>query len=442
MRKVILFPAALFFLAVASPAQALPVRDYIEQAVRLIDRGQPVFARTFLDPALISPLLHSSERSRAYYLRGYSFLEQHLYRSARLDFNRALEFNPDNPAALLALGRLHQAGQGGEQNPRLAYLLFEKAARLGLPDGQVMLGRALLFGDGVAKDLWAARRWFGEAAAAGSANAMLHMAVSYRTPYTDEPFAHNARRWYEKAEAAGSTDALIALGEMHARGEFGAANAGRAVAYYRQAAEKGAAEGQVRLAHAYLRGSGVRRDQQLARQWFARAGAQGSVAGWLGLGYLAEAGIGQPADAMQALDWYRKAALAGDAEGIRRVVGVLIERGTETSHREAVAWLSRLAREGDGKAANDCAWLLATSPHDSVRDGRQAISFAAQAVAVSRTPDRLDTLAAAYAEAGRFDAAVATELEALGLVTAAYEHNRAGMSRRLRAYEAGRPWRQ
>ena len=61
-------------------------------------------------------------------------------------------------------------------------------------------------------------------------------------------------------------------------------------------------------------------------------------------------------------------------------------------------------------AQNDLAWLLATCPDNSVRNGQKAVELAQQAVQLSngRSPEILDTLAAAYAEAGRFHEAVET----------------------------------
>ena len=55
-------------------------------------------------------------------------------------------------------------------------------------------------------------------------------------------------------------------------------------------------------------------------------------------------------------------------------------------------------------ALNNLAWLRATSPEASIRNGKEAIELAQRAVRLSdgRTPDFLETLAAAYAEAERF----------------------------------------
>jgi tetratricopeptide (TPR) repeat protein len=66
---------------------------------------------------------------------------------------------------------------------------------------------------------------------------------------------------------------------------------------------------------------------------------------------------------------------------------------------------------------NRLAWLLATSPEDDVRNGARAVELAERAVALTSGQDlmSLETLSAAYAEAGRFEDAVTTTREALAL---------------------------
>jgi tetratricopeptide (TPR) repeat protein len=66
---------------------------------------------------------------------------------------------------------------------------------------------------------------------------------------------------------------------------------------------------------------------------------------------------------------------------------------------------------------NRLAWLLATSPEDDVRNGTRAVELATRAVSLTSRQDlmSLETLSAAYAEAGRFEDAVNTGREALSL---------------------------
>ena len=86
------------------------------------------------------------------------------------------------------------------------------------------------------------------------------------------------------------------------------------------------------------------------------------------------------------------------------------------------------------------AWVLATNPKASVRNGDEAVELAARAVKLSggKDPATLDTLAAAYAESGRFPEAVQTARQALALAT---EPLAADLKARIALYQANRPFR-
>ena len=95
------------------------------------------------------------------------------------------------------------------------------------------------------------------------------------------------------------------------------------------------------------------------------------------------------------------------------------------------------------EAFNSMAWIMATSPDDRLRDGRRAVAYAEKAVDKS-PPDInfLDTLAAAYAEAGRFDEAVAIENRIISLLAKARQPDAISMHvNRMNHYEEGRPYR-
>ena len=68
-------------------------------------------------------------------------------------------------------------------------------------------------------------------------------------------------------------------------------------------------------------------------------------------------------------------------------------------------------------ALNELAWLLATAPDAALRNGPEAVPLAEHGSAVTgrRNPMLLATLAAAYAEAGRFPEAISAAQEALSL---------------------------
>jgi Flp pilus assembly protein TadD len=78
-------------------------------------------------------------------------------------------------------------------------------------------------------------------------------------------------------------------------------------------------------------------------------------------------------------------------------------------------WRDTLEREPNNvQLLNETAWVLATSRDASLRNGSEAVTLAERAVRLTsgKEPEILGTLAAAYAEAGQFDQAVATDQRA------------------------------
>jgi tetratricopeptide (TPR) repeat protein len=94
---------------------------------------------------------------------------------------------------------------------------------------------------------------------------------------------------------------------------------------------------------------------------------------------------------------------------------------------------------------NNLAWLLATHKDPRLRDGPEAVRLAQRAIQVAKTNDweRLDTLAAAQAEVGQFDDAVADARQALALAVQTGQTNEVnGISNRLDLYQKGSPYRE
>jgi len=96
-------------------------------------------------------------------------------------------------------------------------------------------------------------------------------------------------------------------------------------------------------------------------------------------------------------------------------------------------------------ALNDLAWLLATHPDAASRNGVEAVTFAEKACAITqrKSPLLLGTLAAAYAEAGRFPDAIKSAEEAIAIakaagLTAIVERN----EELLKLYRAGQPYHE
>jgi protein O-mannosyl-transferase len=118
-------------------------------------------------------------------------------------------------------------------------------------------------------------------------------------------------------------------------------------------------------------------------------------------------------------DWEKTLQIRpNDADAHTCLGNALLRRG---SVKEALAHYEMaigLAPD-DPHSRINIAWVLATAPDTAIRDGIKAVEFAQRAVELSggKDPNFLRTLAAAYAESGRFSEAITTAKQALVIAT-------------------------
>jgi tetratricopeptide (TPR) repeat protein len=101
----------------------------------------------------------------------------------------------------------------------------------------------------------------------------------------------------------------------------------------------------------------------------------------------------------------------------------------------------RLAPD-EGDSYTSLAWVLATCPDASLRDGKRAVQLATKACELADWEDAndLENLAAAYAECGKFDEAVKWQAKAVELGKGLQSPDEA--RQRLELYMAGKPFRE
>ena len=128
----------------------------------------------------------------------------------------------------------------------------------------------------------------------------------------------------------------------------------------------------------------------------------------------------------------------------RNIVGTaLIQQGRV---REAVdQWQGALAIQPDnGNAASNLAWVFATCPEDSIRDGARAVELGEKALRISggKIPMIHKVLAAAYAESGRFADAIETAQRGAELATTQGNPALAAeLESNIALYQSGKPLR-
>jgi cytochrome c-type biogenesis protein CcmH/NrfG len=148
----------------------------------------------------------------------------------------------------------------------------------------------------------------------------------------------------------------------------------------------------------------------------------------------------------QAVFQYQESLrLAPENVAVRNsLAGVLLKQGKVT---EALPHLRELLRVNPDRLemCNNLAWILATHPDEHVRNGIEALALAERACRLSsnKIPAYLDTLAAAYAETGRYEEAVRTVEQAMSPAQASGQSKLAETLRSRRdLYQAGRPFRE
>lgn len=186
---------------------------------------------------------------------------------------------------------------------------FERAARHGHVDAQVMLGTMYLVGRGVGKDPVAAAEWYGVAAEAG------------------DPWAQ------------------FSLGNMYLEGNGVPRDVKKGIRLERLAAEQGHQGAQYNLGALFYNGDAVARDYAAAANWFERAARQGDTRSQLTLGRIySTPHDGIPLDRVRAHAWLSLAATGGNEEA--RTLADRLGRGMSAAERASSrSMVRRLAQD-------------------------------------------------------------------------------------------------
>ena len=185
-----------------------------------------------------------------------------------------------------------------------AFELVDCAARRGVVEAQIRLGRMLLDGAGIPADPASALGWFLTAARAHDPEAMNMVGRCFENGWGTEVDFVQAARWYERA------------------------------------ARRGDAWAQYNLGHCYLDGIGVFTDRHAALCWYRRAAHAGHPRAMNLVGRCLEQGWGNACDPAAAARWYARSAAGGYFRGQYNHASMLAAAGRT---EEAASWYARAA---------------------------------------------------------------------------------------------------
>lgn len=232
------------------------------------------------------------------------------------------------------------------------------------------------------------------------------------------------------------------LGTLLEQGMGVAPDFSQALDGYLKSAKAGFVPAQLRLSELYEEGRHLTRDLEQAQYWYTQARNNKDVT--LKCTRDNPQGIRRckVITFSEQLMHIMRSAERGNAQD-QYSLSVMYHEGLEVEKNETerVYWLEQSADQGNEPAQGELAWVLATSKNDELRDGLRALRISKRLSL--KYPNNFQTwltLAAAHAELGRFAQAVGY----FETAKEAYKHPALPEQylRQLRAYEAGRPWRE
>jgi TPR repeat protein len=349
------------------------------------------------------------------------------------------------PEQAEAKGFDYWLGRGVERDLAEAVRWLEKAAAAGRPQAAALLADLYSRGDGVQRDDERARELDLQAAALGVSPS--EMRLGYAAMYPQDPAARDpaaAVPWLKAAAEQDHPMALYLLGQLYFSGQGVEADAELGWRLFTRAAELGYPPASAEAGRHLLVDDAAADDVQRGLYFLNKAASSAYAPGEY---YLAKV-------------YLNGRHVAPDVGAAAR----LLTHASERDYGPATFWLAELYAKGlgveadAGRAAelrgkvvptmpvgvrNEFAWELAVSPTAELRDGAFAVEIMEGATAERLAPAYIDTLAAAYAEAGRFEDAVRAQQRAIdALPRDASATSRDVFVERLELYRAGQPYRE
>lgn len=228
-------------------------------------------------------------------------------------------------------------------------------AERGDPLAEEDLGFALFFGEenedfgvlGIEKDDHEAAKWFEKGAKEGRVDSQIMFANMCYDGIGIQQNYQQSFKWYRKAAEKGEEIAQCKLGDCYYYGRGVDEDIVEAVKWYKKSAEKGDDEAQWKLGSCYYYGRGVNEDNVKAVKWYKKSVEQGNTAAKTDLGWCYYCGYGVEKNIQKAKELLLDAVKKDDDLAMLRLGHIYINDGNAT---RAIDWYKKAAEHGQSYA--------------------------------------------------------------------------------------------
>ena len=198
------------------------------------------------------------------------------------------------------IGKRLLEGMGVKRDIERAIFWLNKSAEQGCVDAQFLIGMS-------SEDCTEAAKWLNKAANQGHAQAQFQMGQAYLHAAGVPQNYEEALTWLQKSANQGNADAFYTLAQMHDEGVGIEENSNKAAEYYLESAKLGNAKAQ----HITALNEGP--TSKTSGQWLLQASIQGNLYAQVDLAFYYENGLGGFAKNVdEGLKWYQMAACQGN----------------------------------------------------------------------------------------------------------------------------------
>lgn len=243
-------------------------------------------------------------------LRDFDVARKYFDKSAKLDY----------ASSMPVIGSMCRDGLGGKKDLRTAAIWFKMSSEQGNAYSQFALGECYQNGWGLDKDLQQALLLYRSSAEKEYIPAMRNLGKAFAEGIGVDQNDEIALKWYEKAAQYNDVEAFYQLGVFYRDGRVVKQNIESALNYFNKASSKGHVLAKREIAQIFYNGQGVERDYDIAAAWFMKAAEAGDQAAQFNVGVMLEKGQGLSRSKNEAISWYKEAARQGHTSSQKRLI--------------------------------------------------------------------------------------------------------------------------